>query len=228
MPCASRAARRPLELEGADRQAVADAAVAASEPLGGHEPDGPYAWVGRLGRLHPGDPSVLAPLLLDLRHLAPGDAIVLRAGNLHAYLDGAGVEIMASSDNVLRGGLTPKHVDPAELLEVLDFGDGALVGGANPAPTVRSVGPLEVLDPGFEAFGLVRVRTGGDPVQISPSSPSLLLAVGGQVDVAGPDEGLVIGHGAAAYVVPGEGPITLSGGGADVWWATTRAGLPQT
>ena len=56
--------------------------------------------------------------------LAPGEAVFLPAGNLHAYLSGAGVEVMASSDNVLRGGLTGKHVDLAALIEVLDFTDG--------------------------------------------------------------------------------------------------------
>jgi mannose-6-phosphate isomerase len=63
---------------------------------------------------------------LNLVTLAPGEAVFLPAGNLHAYLQGTGVEIMASSDNVLRGGLTPKHVDVPELLRVLDFKAGAL------------------------------------------------------------------------------------------------------
>ncbi|MGV0802441.1 mannose-6-phosphate isomerase, class I, partial [Mycolicibacterium elephantis] len=60
-------------------------------------------------------------LLLNRISLAPGEAIYLPAGNLHAYLEGVGVEVMANSDNVLRGGLTPKHVDVPELLRVLDF-----------------------------------------------------------------------------------------------------------
>ncbi len=63
---------------------------------------------------------VVAPSL-NLVLLEPGQAAYLPAGNLHAYLTGTGVEIMATSDNVLRGGLDPKHVDVAELLSVLDF-----------------------------------------------------------------------------------------------------------
>jgi len=51
----------------------------------------------------------------------PYDAIYLRPGDLHAYLRGGGIEIMANSDNVLRGGLTPKHIDVDELLAMLDF-----------------------------------------------------------------------------------------------------------
>jgi mannose-6-phosphate isomerase len=78
----------------------------------------------QLGESYPGDAGVLAALLLNNLVLQPGEAIFLPAGNLHAYLHGAGVEILANSDNVLRGGLTPKHVDVPELLRVLDFSCG--------------------------------------------------------------------------------------------------------
>ena len=69
----------------------------------------------------PGDPGILAALLMNRVTLQPGQAIFLDAGNLHAYLHGAGIEIMANSDNVLRGGLTSKHVDVDALVSVLDF-----------------------------------------------------------------------------------------------------------
>ena len=77
-----------------------------------------------LGERYPGDAGVLASLLLNRITLNPGEAIYLPAGNLHTYLHGVGVEVMANSDNVLRGGLTPKHVDVPELLRVLDFTPG--------------------------------------------------------------------------------------------------------
>ena len=64
----------------------------------------------------PGDIGVVLALLLNDVRLEPGEAIFLGAGNVHCYLRGMGVEIMANSDNVLRCGLTPKHVDVAELL----------------------------------------------------------------------------------------------------------------
>jgi mannose-6-phosphate isomerase len=78
-------------------------------------------WAARMGELYPGDVGVVSALLLNLIRLDSGEAIYLPAGNLHAYLGGTGVELMASSDNVLRGGLTPKHVNVPELLRVLDF-----------------------------------------------------------------------------------------------------------
>jgi mannose-6-phosphate isomerase len=77
-------------------------------------------WVTRLESMYPGDPSVAATLLLNHVVLAPGDAIHLTAGNLHAYLCGAGIELMGASDNVVRGGLTVKPVDVDELLAVVD------------------------------------------------------------------------------------------------------------
>jgi mannose-6-phosphate isomerase len=77
-------------------------------------------WVRRLDDRYPGEPSVAATLLLNLVGLAPGDAIRLTAGNLHAYLGGAGIELMGASDNVVRGGLTVKEVDVELLLHVVD------------------------------------------------------------------------------------------------------------
>ena len=77
-------------------------------------------WVQELARRYPGDPSVAATLLLNLVELAPGEAIQLGPGNLHAYLAGAGVELMGASDNVVRGGLTAKPVDVDDLLAVAD------------------------------------------------------------------------------------------------------------
>lgn len=77
-----------------------------------------------LGEAYPHDAGVLASLLLNRIVLQPGEAIFLPAGNLHAYLNGTGIEILANSDNILRCGLTPKHVDVPELLRVLDFACG--------------------------------------------------------------------------------------------------------
>ncbi|GEK81016.1 mannose-6-phosphate isomerase, class I [Agrococcus baldri] len=76
--------------------------------------------LARLAAAHPGDAGILVALLLNRVSLSPGEALYLPAGNLHAYLEGLGIELMGPSDNVLRGGLTPKHVDVDELLAVVD------------------------------------------------------------------------------------------------------------
>jgi mannose-6-phosphate isomerase, class I len=83
--------------------------------------DGPLHAARRAAEHFPHDAGVLLTLLLNDVVLQPGEAIFLGAGNVHAYLHGTGVEIMANSDNVLRCGLTPKHVDVPELLRITDF-----------------------------------------------------------------------------------------------------------
>jgi mannose-6-phosphate isomerase len=88
--------------------------------------------VTRLDAMYPGDASVVVTLLLNRVHLQPGEAIFLGPGNLHAYVHGFGVEVMGASDNVVRGGLTPKHIDVDELLSVLRY-------EALPDPVVRPI-----------------------------------------------------------------------------------------
>lgn len=83
--------------------------------------DPAYRWMQELHRHYPGDVGVFSPVLLNLVRLEPGEAMFLDAAQLHGYLKGMGVELMANSDNVLRGGLTRKHIDVEELLNVVDF-----------------------------------------------------------------------------------------------------------
>ncbi len=85
------------------------------------EDDPAFKWMTNLHDDYPADIGVFSPILLNLICLKPGQAMFLPAGELHAYLDGVGIELMANSDNVLRGGLTPKHVDVPELLRTLNF-----------------------------------------------------------------------------------------------------------
>jgi mannose-6-phosphate isomerase len=80
-----------------------------------------WALIRSFAELYPEDPGILSPLYLNLLHLEPGEAVYLPAGILHAYVEGFGVELMANSDNVLRGGLSSKHVDVEELMKILYF-----------------------------------------------------------------------------------------------------------
>ena len=116
----------------ADRAAMAatvNRAAEAAARLAVEDPDGPYAAAytayARAAAAFPGDPGVVAGMLLNHVTLNPGDALYLGAGVPHAYFDGLGVEIMANSDNVLRCGLTPKHIDVPELLQIVRFASGA-------------------------------------------------------------------------------------------------------
>jgi mannose-6-phosphate isomerase len=101
------------------RQRICTHVAERTEDLASHSMA--FDWVQRLHRNYPGDVGILAPLLLNVVRLEPGQALFLPAGQLHAYLQGMGIEIMANSDNVLRGGLTSKHVDDLELMRILDF-----------------------------------------------------------------------------------------------------------
>ncbi len=205
-----------LRLDRSSRSALAVAVTDALTRISGEDPEDPRTWVRRLTEVFPGDPLAVAPLLLNLVRLLPGEAVHLPAGNLHAYLGGAGVEIMAASDNVLRGGLTPKYVDVDELLEVLVFRPGvpARPSLATPDPQTATY------DAGEQAFLLSRIQPAAGPIAIDVLHPSLLLATDGSVDLAGPEGGVTLDHGAAAFAAPGEGPITVSGSGT-LWWATT-------
>ncbi|MBU2497984.1 MAG: mannose-6-phosphate isomerase, class I [Proteobacteria bacterium] len=86
--------------------------------------DPAYAWIIRLYQAFPDDIGVLSPLFMNLINLQPGEAIYLPPGELHAYLEGVGIELMANSDNVLRAGLTTKHMDLPELTRSMNFVEG--------------------------------------------------------------------------------------------------------
>ena len=85
------------------------------------EDDNLFEWTIKLYNEYKADIGIFSPILLNLICLKPGQAMFIPSGALHAYLDGVGIELMANSDNVLRGGLTPKHIDVQELLSILDF-----------------------------------------------------------------------------------------------------------
>jgi mannose-6-phosphate isomerase len=108
-----------MTLEEDERAAVL--ARATEESARRAPADAGWDWVARLLARYPGDVGCLSPLYLNLVTLAPGEALFLPAGELHTYLGGTALEIMANSDNVLRGGLTPKNVDLPALLAILSF-----------------------------------------------------------------------------------------------------------
>ncbi len=164
-------------------------------------------WVRKLERQFPGDRGVLAPLFLHLLELAPGEAIFTGPGVLHSYLEGVGIELMANSDNVVRGGLTVKHVDLRELLRLLRFESSpprllasSTAGGARHFETVAGEFALAVLEvtpeaacqaPGGEveillcARGEGTIRSTGDPLAFSRGDSLLVPAAAGSYRIEG-------------------------------------------
>ncbi|MBA0049483.1 hypothetical protein E0L36_00695 [Streptomyces sp. AJS327] len=170
-----------------------------------------YAAYADIARHHPGDPGVIAAMLLNHVRLQPGEALYLGAGVPHAYLRGLGVEIMASSDNVLRCGLTPKHVDVAELLRVVRF-DPAPPRVRRPEATPDGE---ERYDTPAEEFRLSRLvlAPGAAPRELRAPTPQILLCTAGSPRVTGADGAeLTLGRGQSVYVRPDE-PLAVSGGG---------------
>ncbi|MEU7057000.1 mannose-6-phosphate isomerase, class I [Streptomyces sp. NPDC046197] len=152
---------------------VAEAAAACAR-LGGQYT--PYAGIAHH---YPGDPGVLAAMLLNHVRLQPGEALFLGAGIPHAYLSGLGVEIMANSDNVLRCGLTPKHVDVPELLRVVRFeaGDPGVL-----RPEAAPDGE-EVYETPIDEFRLSRhvLPEGASAHDLTLGTPQILLCTAGSV-----------------------------------------------
>ncbi|QIP86201.1 mannose-6-phosphate isomerase, class I [Streptomyces sp. Tu 2975] len=177
---------------------VAEAAAAA-ERLGGV-----YAPYAEIARHYPGDPGVIAAMLLNHIRLQPGEALFLGAGVPHAYLDGLGVEIMANSDNVLRCGLTPKHVDVPELLRIVRF--------EATEPTVlrpeASPSGEEVYDTPIDEFRLSRyvLAPDAEPRDVTASTPQILLCTAGGVTTGE----LRLEPGESAFVPAGE-KVEISG-----------------
>jgi len=160
-----------------------------------------------LARLYPGDPAVIAPLYLNVFRLEPGEAVFLEAGILHAYIHGFGVELMANSDNVLRGGLTPKHVDVPELIKILVF---------KPFKP-RLITPNSMLFsypvPCGE-FSLTRICGPADICLLSPGSPSICIVTEGELIIADKDRETVVKQGESLFIPPvknGESPFSLKG-----------------
>ncbi|MEY4019308.1 MAG: hypothetical protein RLZZ590_608 [Actinomycetota bacterium] len=174
--------------------------------------EGQFALAERLNLLYPGDPGVVVALLMNHTYLEPGEALFLPAGNIHAYLSGLGVEIMAASDNVLRGGLTPKHVDVAELENVLDFSFGQVPK----VETRELVTGLIEYRAEVDEFITYRAEVSGANLLADLNLPgeSIFLCTAGEVAISTSlDERLVLRRGEAAYLSGDAKKFSLAGSG---------------
>jgi mannose-6-phosphate isomerase len=178
-----------------------------------------------LAGAYPGDVGALAALLLNHVVLRSGQALYLPAGNLHSYLRGTAVEISANSDNVLRGGLTAKHIDVPELLRVLDFsyGDVSVQSG-------QRIGPHETAyDTPAEEFLLTRLEwtaDESDPICLRSPFPQILLCTQGSVKLWSPQGGHVtIQRGGSVWLAAAEPDVTVCPGPGAVQLFRAQPGL---
>jgi mannose-6-phosphate isomerase len=171
------------------------------------------ATVRVLAEAYPGDPGIAISLMLNRVTLKRGEVLYLPAGNIHAYLKGVGIELMASSDNVLRGGLTSKHVDVPELLSVLDFRPISVpyLEPERPSPGVA------VYRPDVPDFVLVTIEDEGS---YTITGPAIALCTDGDLEVVGRTAAANLSKGDAVYITPDEGLLEFGGLGT-VFLATT-------
>lgn len=169
-------------------------------------------WMVRLQAKYPGDICVLSPAFLNLIQLNPGEALALESSLLHAYLEGVGIELMANSDNVLRGGLTPKHVDVPELLSVLTF------DAYYPKPLrAQSSSKTEKVYPSHaEEFVLSVIEISDQDEFITEKRsycPEVLLCIDGKASIRWRDDmdAVALSQGESAFVTAMVDHYTISG-----------------
>ena len=164
-----------------------------------------------LNEKYPSDVGVFVSLIMNHVVLTKGQALFLPAGNIHAYMSGLAVEIMAASDNVLRGGLTPKHIDLVELERVLDFRP-VDVPYVHPVALNNWVSDYPVPEADFALLKL----------EISPEESSqtlkipgeaIVLCVSGEITIISGDDSVVLAPGQAAYINEPTRSVTLVGQG---------------
>lgn len=170
------------------------------------------ATVLRLAEEHPGDPGAVASLLLNRVTLEPGEALFLAAGELHAYLSGVGVEIMASSDNVLRAGLTHKHVDARALFEATSFEPRPPIVPAQELSGSRGQSVTYRAPVAEYALTMVDVDA-AEPVRLPGTGPRILICLDGSVDVVTTAGRAPLPQGASLFVAHDAGEATVEGDG---------------
>lgn len=174
--------------------------------------DARFALAERLNLIYPGDPGVMVALLMNHVYLSPGEALFLPAGNIHAYLSGLGIEVMSASDNVLRGGLTAKHIDVDELETVVDFRYGQIPAVS---PKVLTSGLVQY-PCNTDDFLLYRMEPSGERLMADMNLPgeSIILCTAGEIAVStSQEERLVLRRGEAAFMSADAKFFSISGSG---------------
>jgi len=201
-----------FDISAAVREALTEFVLRREEATGSktgktlaHEPeDCEWELMRSFARQYPGDPAIIAPLYLNVFRLQPGEAVFLDAGVLHAYVHGFAVELMANSDNVLRGGLTPKHIDVPELMKVLDFSPlKPRILKPEPVPCFTYPVPCD-------EFSLTVMRGTDTPAALPLDGPSICIVTEGAASI----DGDILQKGVSIFVPPpgpGEKRLILQG-----------------
>lgn len=206
-----------LTMTGDEAAGAVEQVAAAVERAAAADPGNEFAGYAYAAREFPGDTGLLAALLLNHVRLQPGEALYLGAGIPHAYLHGLGVEILANSDNVLRGGLTPKHVDVPQLLHVVKFESGR----PDILRPVADADGEQLYPVPIDEFRLSRYLLGAEPRRVDGRAPQILLCTEGSVELTAADGStLTLASGESAFLPATGAGTELAGPGATVFRAT--------
>ena len=171
---------------------------------------GPYAEACaaalRVAADHPGDLGLVALLLMRHLVLQPGQALFMPAGGLHAYLEGTGIEVQANSDNVLRAGLTGKHIDVPELLELLD--PAVTVPVLSPCPVSEGISRYDAPAPEFRLY---RLDLAAVPLELPGTGPRILLCVDGAVALRSETGSVFLDQGGSCFISAADAPVRAAG-----------------
>jgi mannose-6-phosphate isomerase len=177
----------------------------------GGAPSPVFEWILRLHETYSGDIGVLSPLFLNMIQLQPQEALYIPAGEPHAYLEGVGLELMANSDNVLRGGLTLKHIDISELCRVLDFHESTL---HIQKPEFMTMGDGVYRTPANEFMLSIIAPQHDEPyVSLEIRSVEIMICLKGNASIKDRDSGeiLSLSRGKSVIVPAGIGPYCIEG-----------------
>ena len=170
-----------------------------------------HKWIVELNHQYPGDIGVVSPLFLALLHLRTGQAVYLGAGIIHAYLRGFGIELMSNSDNVVRGGLSVRHVDIPEFLDILDYNRRPI----EPIDPQEVSTATEIYRTRISDFCLYRIRLkrGLKHVSARKRAVEILVCIEGEAVLGAGDDSIQIRKG-ESFLVPAAAPTyTLEGKG---------------
>jgi len=185
--------------------------VAAAQ---GEEASASLTAAAEASRAHPGDSGALVSLALNVVELQPGEACFTDAGVVHSYHSGLGVEVMATSDNVLRAGLTHKPLHVPLVLEV-----ARLAAQAPDRPVPHREQAVSTYTAPVDEFELTFVRDGE---HVSPAGPRIVVVVEGEAHLTGATGALTLSRGQAAFVAAADAAVTVAGTG-----LTVIAGVPH-
>lgn len=192
---------------------VADVVVAAARLAA--EPgvfQAAYEAIGRIAQDHPGDIGLVCSLLMNHAVVQPGEALFMGAGGLHAYIRGTGVELMANSDNVIRAGLTRKHIDIPEVVRVLNPEVEVPILTAREIAGAVGENRVEVFDTPVPEFLLQRLTVRGEIHVPGAGLPRILLCVEGSATIAAEDgRTLELSRGGSCFLPAGDRAVTLAG-----------------